>query len=106
MKIFFAEHFKRQLKKLMKRFPHAKMDLLLKLRNIDIKNEIHIGKSIYKVRIKSSDQNKGQSGGFRCYLYLYLKKDLIVPLCIYGKNQTENISENQLQYHFDKILDE
>ncbi|MDZ4244747.1 MAG: hypothetical protein U1D98_02385 [Candidatus Gracilibacteria bacterium] len=90
----------------MKRFPHAKEDLLLKIKTIDFKNEIHIGKSIYKVRIKSSDQNKGKSGSLRCYIYVYVNKDLLAPLCIYSKNQEESISENQLQYHFDKIIEE
>ena len=106
MKLFFANHFKRQLKKLVKKFPHAKKDLLLRLKNIDLKNEIHMGKSIYKIRIKSADQNKGKSGELRCYLYAYVKKNLLIPLCIYSKNQEESISENELQHHFDKTIEE
>ncbi|MCK9186832.1 type II toxin-antitoxin system RelE/ParE family toxin [Candidatus Gracilibacteria bacterium] len=103
MKIFFAEHFKNQLRKLKKKYPKVKNDILEKLENINLKTEIYIGRSIYKLRIKSSDQKKGKSGGFRSYVYLYLKKDLLVPLCIYAKSETGSISENELKYHFDNI---
>ncbi|MFA6305456.1 MAG: type II toxin-antitoxin system RelE/ParE family toxin [Candidatus Gracilibacteria bacterium] len=103
MKIFFAEHFKNQLRKLKKKYPKVKDDILQKLENLNLKNEVYIGHSIYKLRIKSSDQNKGKSGGFRSYIFLYLKKDLLVPLCIYAKSENESISENELKYHFDNI---
>lgn len=58
------------------------------------------------MRIKSSDMNKGKSGGFRAYIYLYFKKDLLVPLCMYVKADQESITENELKYHFDKTLEE
>ena len=106
MKIFFTRHFKNQLKKLKKKYPGIKDDLLKKLKKLDLKEEIYIGHSIYKIRIKSSDQNKGKSGGFRSYIYLYLKKDLLTPLCIYHKSQKESISENELQYYFNQVIEE
>lgn len=106
MKIFFSKYFKNQLKKLKKKFPKIKEDLLDKLNNLNIEEEIHIGRSIFKIRIKSSDLNKGKSGGFRSYIYLYRRKDLLVPLCIYHKSQKENISENELRYYFDRAIEE
>lgn len=106
MKIFFSHSFKAQLKKLKKKYPHIKNDLLEKLKTLHLKNEIHIGNSIYKVRIKSSDQNKGKSGGFRSYIYLYRKNNLLVPLSIYHKNQRENMSDNEIQYLLEKITEE
>ncbi|EKD64327.1 MAG: hypothetical protein ACD_51C00025G0002 [uncultured bacterium] len=106
MKIFFASHFKSQLKKLISKYPHVKEDLLNELDHLNIENEIHIGHSIYKIRIKSSDMKKGKSGGYRCYIYFYIKNELLVPLCIYAKNQQENISENELRYHFDAITED
>jgi mRNA-degrading endonuclease RelE of RelBE toxin-antitoxin system len=105
-KLFFSEHFKKQLRKLKKKFPHIKDDLLARIELFDVKTEISIGRSIYKIRIGSSDMQKGKSGGFRYYLYLYIKKDLLMPLCIYPKSQTESISENELQYHLDQGIEE
>lgn len=106
MQIFFSEHFKIQLKKLKKKFPYVKRDLLDSLDDLNIENEISIGRSIYKIRIKSSDMKKGKSGGFRAYIYCYRKKNTLIPLCIYAKSQQESITETELQYHFDKMIEE
>jgi len=106
MKIFFSNFFKIQLKKLKKKFPSVKDDLLKQMEKLDLANEIHIGKSIYKVRIKSSDQPKGKSSGFRTYIYIYKKNNLLVPLCIYHKSTTESITSNELKYYFDKTIEE
>lgn len=106
MRIFFSEHFKKQLKKLKKKYPHTKEDLLNSINSFNAKNEISIGKSIYKIRIPSKDMKKGKSGGFRSYIYLYLKKELLVPLCIYPKSETESITENELKHHFDQTIEE
>lgn len=102
MKILFSEHFKKQLKKLKKKYPHIKDDLLEIIEEFNPDNEISIGRSIYKIRIPSTDMQKGKSGGFRSYIYLYVKKDLLLPLCIYPKSETETITENELKYHFDQ----
>lgn len=106
MGIYFTAYFKRQLKKLMKKYSHAKEDLLNGLKNIDLRHEISIGKSIYKIRIKSSDMNRGKSGGFRSYVYFYVKKDLLVPLCIYSKSDQSFVSEQELQFHVDRMNEE
>lgn len=106
MNILFSEHFKRQLKKLKKKYPHVKDDLLNMIDSFNPKNEISIGQSIYKIRIPSSDMQKGKSGGFRSYLYMYIKKNLLLPLCIYPKSETESITESELKYHFDQAIGE
>jgi mRNA-degrading endonuclease RelE of RelBE toxin-antitoxin system len=106
MQILFSGHFKKQLKKLKKKYPQVKEDLLDVIEIFDPKNEISIGRSIYKIRIPSSDMQKGKSGGFRSYLYLYIKKDLLLPLCIYPKSETESITENELKYHFNQTIQE
>ena len=106
MNILFSEHFKKQLKRLKKKYPHVKNDLLKVTDTFNIKKEISIGRSIYKVRIPSTDMQKGKSGGFRSYIYIYLKKNLLLPLCIYPKSETESITENELRYHFDQTIQE
>jgi len=106
MKIYFTGHFAQQLKKLLKKYPHADEDLLHILEKLDPGKEISIGKSIYKIRIASRDLQKGKSAGFRTYVYLYRRKDLLVPLCIYAKTEQVSISENELQYHVNKMNEE
>ena len=106
MKFFLTQHFKNQLRKLNKKYFHVKEDFFNVFSRLDIENEISIGRSIYKIRIKSSDLQKGKSGGFRAYLYCLKQRDLLVPLCIYAKSETESITESTLQYHFDQELKE
>lgn len=106
MSIFFSEHFKKQLKRLKKKYPQVKRDLLKIIEKFNPKNEISIGRSIYKIRIPSMDMHKGKSGGFRAYLYFYVRKDLLLPLCIYAKSEMETLTENQLQHHFDQTIQE
>lgn len=104
--IFFSQYFKKQLKQLKKKYLNIKVDLLKRLKNLNIENEISIGHCIYKIRIASRDMKKGKSGGFRAYIYLYVKKDLLVPLCIYAKSEREAITEDELRYHFNKNIEE
>jgi len=104
--VYVTKHFIRQLKKIKKKFPNIKKDILKILKTFSPENEVHIGKSIFKIRIKSSDTNQGKSGGLRSYIYLFRKKKLLIPIYIYTKSEKESLSENELDYHFGKILEE
>ena len=106
MQIFFSNHFKKQIKKLQTKFPHVKDDLLKNLNAFVPANEIHIGKSIYKIRIKSRDLNKGKSGGLRSYTYLYRKRNLLAPLCIYFKSEQKSINQKELELHSQRTIEE
>ncbi|MBI5414964.1 type II toxin-antitoxin system RelE/ParE family toxin [Candidatus Peregrinibacteria bacterium] len=106
MKIFFTEYFKKQLRKLKKKYPQVNDDLLNVIELFDEKRAISIGRSIYKIRIPSSDMKKGKLGGFRAYVYFYVAKDLLLPLCMYAKSETEAITENELEYHFHQTIQE
>lgn len=106
MKILITSYFLRQAKRLKKKFPNLKEDLIQKLNAFSPNHEVHIGKSIFKVRIKSQDLNKGKSGGLRSYIYLFRKKDLLVPICIYSKSEQETITQKELEFHFRMSLEE
>lgn len=106
MTIFFSEHFKKQLKKLRKKYSRIKDDFLKIIDIFNSHNEVSIGRSIYKIRIPSTDMKKGKSGGFRSYVYVYVKKDLLLPLCIYPKSDTESITDSELKHHFDRTIEE
>lgn len=106
MKILITQYFLNQSKRLVKKFPHLKEDLIAKLNSFLPENEIHIGKSVYKIRIKSQDLDKGKSGGLRSYIYLYRKKELLVPICIYFKSEHEAIGSKELEFHLQRIVEE
>ncbi len=106
MQILITKYFSQQAKNLKRKFPHLKEDLIKNLKSFIPENEIHIKKSIFKIRIKSQDLNKGKSGGLRSYIYLYRQKSLIIPICIYFKSEQESITEKALDFHFKKTLEE
>ncbi len=97
--IVFTNHFKKQLKKLKKKYIHVKDDLILALEDFSEENCINIRKNVYKIRIASRDMHKGKSGGFRCYIYIIRSEDILAPLCIYAKSSKENLSWEELTYH-------
>lgn len=104
--ILFTEHFKHQLKRLKKKYPHIKEDLLKSLETFSEENATSIKKNICKIRIKSSDMKKGKSGGYRSYIYLFRLADALVPICIYPKSSQENLTDNELQLHIEMSLRE
>src|SRR3989339_1127671 len=98
MQILFSGHFLSQINKLEKKFKSVKRDILDCLRVFNVESAVHIGKGIYKIRISSSDMNKGKSGAFRSYVYVKLAKQILVPLCIYLKSERESISIGEITY--------
>ena len=106
MKFYITKHFIINSTKLAKKFPNLKNDLISALNNFKNINANSIGRSIYKIRIRSSDLNKGKSGGLRCYIYLMTKNDTLVPLCIYFKSEQDSISPSELEKHFDITINE
>lgn len=106
MKTIITRHFFNQLKKLKKKYPNIKEDFIKIVKNLNLEKETCIGRSIYKIRIKSKDINKGKSGGLRSYVFLCIKKDFIAPLVIYSKSERPSINLNELQYHSEQVLKE
>jgi mRNA-degrading endonuclease RelE of RelBE toxin-antitoxin system len=88
--------FERQVKRLRKKYRHIKKDLL-DLEKVLLANP-RAGDSIpglrgkvYKLRLASSDLERGKSGGFRV-IYCFIQPDNnIYLLTIYPKSETENI---------------
>lgn len=99
MQILLTAHFKKQLGRLARKFPHVANDLKTALENFKPEKEIHIHRSVFKIRIKSYDLKKGKSGGFRAYVYFHKNGYKLIPLCIYIKSEIESISDDELQRH-------
>jgi mRNA-degrading endonuclease RelE of RelBE toxin-antitoxin system len=96
-KIQILDTAKKDVKKLIKKYPKIKDDLL------DLTNKleenpfvgIHIGKNFYKIRMKNSSINKGKSGGFRVIYFVVIDEKILI-LKIYSKNEIENLSDEYI----------
>lgn len=106
MHILFPKMVLVQIKRLEKKYPSVRKDILIGMKSFDLMRSISIGKNVYKIRIASSDLTKGKSGGFRAYLYLKIQNQILVPLCIYPKSEIESISKGKLAYFMQQAKQE
>lgn len=99
--IFYSHDFKRNVRKLLKKYPHLPDDIDGFIQRLQAGEESgdliqHVGFTVYKVRIKNSDNNKGKSAGYR--VIYYLKKDEQVFLVtLYSKSEQSDISADKIR---------
>lgn len=104
--IIVTEHFKKELKPLVKKFRHLKEDLLRELRSFSIDKGTRLAHNLYKLRIRCNDLAKGKSGSFRVIILLVEVENILVPLTIFFKSQHENLSSSELERHLGKVKEE
>ena len=65
--VILTEDFKKFFKRLFKKFPSLKDDLIVLVNELeqDYTIGIPLGSNIFKIRISISSKNKGKSGGAR-----------------------------------------
>jgi mRNA-degrading endonuclease RelE of RelBE toxin-antitoxin system len=93
--------YEKELKKLRKKYRSIENDtetLVEKLETGEIPGDKISGNKypVYKVRVKNSNVNKGQSGGYRV-IYYTMTPDALVLTAIYSKSVQENISNEEIE---------
>ena len=98
-KIIAIPNFKRQLKKLNKKYPSLKFDFANLIESLLTKPEqgVSLGNQNYKIRMSISSKGKGKSGGARVITHVYLTKSIVYLLSIYDKSSQESISNKDLR---------
>jgi mRNA-degrading endonuclease RelE of RelBE toxin-antitoxin system len=98
--VFFTPEFKRNLRKLEKKYRHIRDDIQ------PIIDEIIGGETpgdqingvqdrVFKVRAKNSDAARGKSGGYRM-IYL-VKADAIVLITLYSKTEQADVAAAEIR---------
>jgi len=100
MDIEYGEGFKRQLKRLARRYRSIKQDIqpiIEELQQGLIPGDQITGTdyTLFKVRAKNSDSKRGKSGGYRVIYYLKTTTSCIL-VAIYSKSDQGDISQNTL----------
>ncbi|PNE24448.1 addiction module toxin RelE [Tannerella sp. oral taxon 808] len=100
--IRLGEEFKRQFKRLKKKYPSLTDDL--KIFSLDLRANpqqgVSLGARLYKVRMAIAAKGKGKSGGARVITYRLLatqERIEITLLTIYDKNEIDNLSDDYLR---------
>jgi mRNA-degrading endonuclease RelE of RelBE toxin-antitoxin system len=97
--IKFISNFDKEIKKLAKKYPSIKEDLLELLEEI-IEDPFlgePLGRDCYKIRMAISDKNKGKSGGSRVITCVKVVQETVFLLSIYDKSEKENIEDSKLK---------
>ena len=97
MEIFYSDEFKKSAKKLSKRYKSLKNDLQSFTSSLieNPRQETELTSSVYKVRIKNSDNNKGKSAGYRIITYIITNNEILL-VNIFSKSDIPNISDEEI----------
>jgi mRNA-degrading endonuclease RelE of RelBE toxin-antitoxin system len=109
IEIRFTPDFKKQLRKLEKRYRKIKSDLepiLMQIQMGEIVGDRLQGldAEVFKVRVRNSDVNRGKSGGYRVICWLKLP-ECVVLLDIYSKSDRDDIETNIIQNIITEFVD-
>ena len=105
--IYTEDEFKRQLKKLAKKYRSIVDDYEFFLTDLE-ENPFqgsNFGKGVKKVRMAIASKGKGKSGGARVITYNIQQVDDTIQidlLTIYDKSEISNVSDTFIEYLMDK----
>jgi len=99
MRVIKTAHFSKQLKPFVKKYRNISSDVARSLQEFVKESAQYLGAKLYKIRVRSKDLAKGKRGGFRMIVYCIKVADAIIPVTLYQKSETENITERELEYH-------
>jgi len=106
IQIAFTSEFKRNVRQLSKKYRHIKSDVQSIVEQLEHGetpgDQIQrTGYTVFKVRIKNSDLQRGKSGGYRMIYYLKASDDVIL-VTIYSKTEQGDLTAAQIQRIIEK----
>lgn len=97
-KILSTRTFDKELKRLAKKYPSIKADII-ELKKLLINNPttgIYLKNHCYKIRLAIKSKKKGKSGGARIITNIKIVDQNIYLLTIYDKSEKESISIKEI----------
>lgn len=90
--------FKREAKKLIKKYPSLKKELGSLITELTQSPFIGtpIGNGVYKIRLAIASKGRGKSGGARIISQIKIEKETVLLLSIYDKGDKETLPANKL----------
>ena len=90
--------FQRQAKRLIKKFPSLKneiLDLIESLKTEPLQGT-PLGDGCFKIRLSIASKNKGKSGGARVITCVYVADKEVYLLSIYDKSERSTLTDKEL----------
>lgn len=96
--IIAVPSFKKELKKLAKKYPSIKADLTALFQVLEINPEqgVSLGNNCYKIRFAITSKNKSKSGGARLITNFVIADETVYLLSIYDKAEKETLSDKEI----------
>ncbi|MEO8944818.1 MAG: hypothetical protein ABI297_09475 [Ginsengibacter sp.] len=90
--------FKKQLKRLVKKYPSLKKDLefLFDLLEKNPTQGTSLGRNCYKIRLAITSKGKGKSGGARIITNFVFIDATVYLLSIYDKSEKDSLTDKEL----------
>jgi mRNA-degrading endonuclease RelE of RelBE toxin-antitoxin system len=101
IKLVFADRFKRDIRRLSKRYRSIRIDLQTLINQLEA-GELpgdqisDVDYIVFKVRVKNSNIQKGKSGGYRVIYYLQTS-DQVILITMYSKSDQSNIESSEVR---------
>ena len=97
--------FDKQAKRLVKKYPSIKTDLIALINSLETQpaQGVALGNNFYKIRLAITAKGKGKSGGARVITYLKVTATTVYLSSIYEKGEKETISTKELEGIFKMI---
>ena len=101
-KVVLTPSFKSCIRRLEKRYPNIKDDVRVAIHALLQEPRLGVvipgGSGVRKLRVRSSDLQRGKRGGFRLLYSLDERSQLIIYLVfIYAKSDREDVTRKELQ---------
>lgn len=98
-KIELSSNFKKEAKKLTKKYPSLKQELTALFIELETNPTMGmaLGNDIYKIRLAIASKNKGKSGGARVLSFLKITDTSVLLFSIYSKGDIDSLTDKEIQ---------
>jgi mRNA-degrading endonuclease RelE of RelBE toxin-antitoxin system len=98
-------NFKKELKRLLKKFQSLKIEYLNLLDELAQNPTLgtSLGNNIYKIRISIASKGKGKSGGARVITFVVKSEETIYLMDIYDKSEKANITDKEIKSQIEEL---
>ena len=96
--ILLSPNFKKEAKKLSKKYPSLKSELLELFTELETNPNTgtSLGNDVHKIRLAITSKGKGKRGGARVITYVQVDEETVLLLSIYNKGDKDNISTKEI----------
>lgn len=97
--IELSSNFKKEAKRLTKKYPSLKTELAQLFTELEENPTIGtpLGNNIYKIRLAIASKNKGKSAGARVLSFVKVTQTTVLLFSIYNKGEVDSLTDKEIK---------